>query len=117
MKDLTVIHRDNGIIVSKMLLDRQNCWDNLPTIKELHVERMELEFMMDSTIDPNELKFLFEFWQDNQFRLQDAWGFERDATKHRFWYVPRCTCPKMDNDDRYFVGMYYISVSCPVHGD
>ena len=40
-------------------------------------------------------------WTDIQYKLQDAWGFERDSNYHRFWDLPHCTCPVMDNNDAY----------------
>ena len=51
-----------------------------------------------------------------EFSLQKAWGFSQDIKYHKFWDRPRCTCPKMDNDDAYPYGYYVISESCPLHG-
>ena len=51
-----------------------------------------------------------------EFLLQEAWKFPRDANFHRFWEMPHCTCPKMDNEDAYPSGYYVKNLSCPVHG-
>jgi hypothetical protein len=51
-----------------------------------------------------------------EFQLQKAWGFQQDSKYHKFWERPRCTCPKMDNDDGYPYGYYTISGVCPLHG-
>ena len=52
-----------------------------------------------------------------EFRLQKAWGFTQDINFHKFWERPRCTCPKMDNDDNYPHGYYTTSMDCPLHGE
>ena len=52
-----------------------------------------------------------------EYALQRAWGFAQSEKYHRFWEAPRCTCPKMDNEDRYPSGSYVVMTSCPVHGD
>lgn len=49
--------------------------------------------------------------------LQDLWGFSRDANYHRPWTLPHCTCPKMDNEERYGTGYTIITMSCPIHGE
>ena len=55
-------------------------------------------------------------WTRVQFDLQKLWGFPQNATYHKWWYLPQCTCPKIDNEDRYPIGFYYISEGCPIHG-
>ena len=52
-----------------------------------------------------------------EFLLQDAWKFPRDANFHRFWEMPHCTCPKMDNEDAYPSDYYVLNLSCPIHGE
>lgn len=59
----------------------------------------------------------FSRWvTETEFKLQKAWRFEMDQAHHKFWNLPRCTCPKMDNDDRYPQGNYIYNAKCPVHG-
>ena len=82
-----------------------------------HSVREFLESEMQNTTDREELKLLSKDWTNNEFDLQDLWGFPRDENYHRWWYVPRCTCPKIDNDDAYGTGYYTRTLDCPVHGD
>ena len=56
MNDLEVVYKDKGIVINKRLLDIQDCWDNLPRLKELHLERLKLEELMEHTDDSVELK-------------------------------------------------------------
>lgn len=115
-KDLTVMHGKKGIILNKMLLQRQNAFQNLNQIKELHKTRLMIEDAMESTNDPEILRALDDAYTKTEFALQDQWGFPRDAKFHRFWERPKCGCPTMDNSDAYPSGRYVISGGCPVHG-
>jgi hypothetical protein len=51
-----------------------------------------------------------------EFELQKLWGFPEDSKFHRFWHTPKCTCPKLDNDDNYPSGYYSINLQCKLHG-
>lgn len=99
--------------LNKALLDQQNCWGKLELIKELHVTRLKIEQQMTEVVNPN---LLVESWVSNQFELQKAWGFSEDAKFHRFWDIPACQCPTMDNNDAYPTGYYVIAGDCPLHG-
>lgn len=52
-----------------------------------------------------------------EYDLQRAWGFPQTAKYHRFWEAPRCTCPKMDNEEHYGTAYAIIDKACPVHGE
>jgi hypothetical protein len=58
-----------------------------------------------------------ELWEQNEYRLQELWGFPKDPNYHRFWEMAGCTCPKMDNEDAYPTGYYTRSGNCPLHGE
>ena len=49
--------------------------------------------------------------------LQVLWGFPTDINYYRFWEVPCCICPRMDNEDSYPSGYYVINSQCWLHGD
>ena len=81
-----------------------------------HVNRLHIEDAMSNITDPVELRALYAEWVKSQFRLQDLWGFERNPNRHRWWSVPGCDCPKMDNEDRYGSNMFIMSSKCVIHG-
>lgn len=55
--------------------------------------------------------------QDIENDLQRLWGFEVDATKHKYWYQIRgCTCAKMDNKELWGTPYRVYSQDCPYHG-
>ena len=63
------------------------------------------------------VKEYLELWTQNEYSLQELWGFPKDPNYHKFWEMAGCTCPKMDNEDAYPTG-YYIRVGdCPLHGE
>lgn len=56
--------------------------------------------------------------EDLEFYLQGLWGFKRDKNFHKYWLEMKgCTCPKMDNDDRFGTNYRIYNSSCPWHGD
>lgn len=52
-----------------------------------------------------------------EYRLQDLWGFEKNANYHTWWLRPKnCKCPKLDNQDpAYYGGGKIITEECPIH--
>jgi len=120
-KDLNVIAGGRIITrINPLLLDTQNCWDRLEDIKELHKVKYMLMVEMKAAYDAGLRKDVLTSYAERiteiEFKLQDAWGFPRNNYYHRFWDLPGCKCPKMDNDDRWPTGMYVYSGDCPIHG-
>ena len=116
--DLVIYY--NGKAVSKLnhyLLDKQDCWENVDKIKEKHQIKLEIYNDIKQTTDKKELKLLVNALTNTENQLQELWGFSKDAKFHRFWQTPKCTCPKMDNEDAYPTGYYNISADCPLHGE
>ena len=121
VRDLNVIA--GGKIITRInpnMLDRQKCWDRLEDIIHLHEVKYLLMVEMDSSsssgMGSDVLKTYAKLITEVEFKLQDAWGFPRNNDYHRFWDLPGCKCPKMDNDDRWPTGYYVINGDCPIHG-
>lgn len=90
--------------------------DTLKLIKSLHEAKYVVYKKIEKTNDSNELKELSKQLTNIEFELQKAWGFKEDINFHRFWTTPKCTCPKMDNEDNYPHGYYITNSECPLHG-
>ncbi len=103
--------------LNEKLIETQKCEENLEKIKNLHVERLEIEEEMRKETDQIKLIVWNEEYTQIEFELQKAWKFEQDKNFHRFWNRPKCSCPKMDNEDRYPTGNYIVSRECKLHGD
>lgn len=118
--ELVVWHEGKEhMMLNKSLMDQQNCWTNLKLLKELHSKRLHVEDEMaeiDPFLDlPDAIKSLCNQWTDIQYQLQKAWGFSKNSKMHRFWDIPACKCPKMDNDDAYPSGYYVTVEDCKLH--
>lgn len=114
--ELTVYYRgEPKFVLNKRLLDQQICWNNLDAIKETHQMKLQVYDKIKDEEDPKKLKKLAKQLTRLEFKLQKLWGFPRNANFHRFWEVPKCECPKMDNEDRY-PHSQVINQSCPLHG-
>lgn len=93
--------------------------DRVEKILRLHIDRLELVDRMrelDPTKDLQELLDLESKHRENQYALQEAWGFSRDSSMHDWFEVPHCSCPKMDNRERKGTQYQIRSLDCIYHG-
>lgn len=86
-------------------------------IESRHRIRDKIEELMKETDNKRFLKALKDIWHLNEFKLQELWGFKRDINYHKWWNLPKCSCPKIDNEDTYPLGYYVLNSSCVLHGD
>ena len=115
--NIRIEYKGKQIVLNAALIRKQNLSvDDVEKIKQLHLERMKIEYRIEKSSDKLILKELSKKWTENQFLLQDAWGFKRDQNYHKFWEVPKCSCPKLDNLDLYPSAYYWRDVNCVLHG-
>lgn len=62
-----------------------------------------------------EQKFLANMFEALEYEQQLLWKFPLDASFHRFFDFPGCTCPKMDNEERAGYPEKIYSSNCPAH--
>ena len=92
--------------------------ENITKINESHIYRHEIELQIrDAVLENKDVKELLASWRLNEYNLQRLWGFPENSNFFREWEIPGCTCPKMDNEDRYPHGPYYFNGHCPIHKD
>lgn len=104
-------------ILNKQMLKNQKVTnEGIETIKKLMQKDYVLRKNLEKTDCPVVLKKLARDWTELQFKLQKAWGFPKNANYFKFFELPKCTCPKLDNYDNLGTGFYSISVDCPLHG-
>ena len=116
-KKFFVFHRDMWTLVSWSLVASQGVDDeSLKKILKAHKDKMRIFYKMEETDESSTLKVLNGEIKKLEFKLQSLWGFPQDVNFHRFWEVPKCQCPEMDNEDAYPTGYYVISGGCPIHG-
>lgn len=107
-----------GIVLSPSFLRQNNAEDNLKLIKRLMKTKFKLYQQMDLQDTQYALRELSKGVKENEFKIMEAYNFEPDANKFRFWEMPKCSCPTMDNQERWGQGVgFYVSSSCLIHGD
>lgn len=119
MIDLT-LYKD-GVPVAKLnarLVEKQNLNEReIDQLKRLHFKRSEIFEEMKATDKKEILQKLFKDYTKNEFALQKAWKFNEDENYHRWWEVPKCKCPKLDNEDSYGTSRKIYNGNCPIHGE
>lgn len=92
--------------------------EDLETIRKVHIKRLKLFEKIESENDIVKLRKLADKVTEIEFELQDAWKFDRDAKFHSWWFnAPKCTCPKLDNNERIGTGTFIINGNCLLHGE
>lgn len=108
-------------MINKNLANQQNLTSlEIENIEFLHQERNKLYKCFFDAIKANDrikIEELKKKYTEGEFLLQRAWGFTQDESYHRFWDIPGCTCPSMDNADRLGFNEKIFSGSCPIHGN
>lgn len=106
------------IILNEKLLEKQGIdEEGKALIIELHKTKDSIFKEIEATDKPDVLEFLAGQVTHVEFALQRAWGFPQSASYHRFWNTPKCSCPQMDNEERYGTKQFIITTSCRLHGD
>lgn len=119
LESRTVTVHNKWIRLNEYLILQQKLSEvEVEQILRLHEYKLTICAKMEALLPDNpKIKVYAKDLEQLEFLLQDAWKFPRDVNYHRFWEMPHCTCPKMDNDDAYPSGYYVRSLCCPAHGD
>lgn len=107
-------------IINPELAAMQDLTDErISAIAKMHLARFRIctrASRLQSTSKKN-LRILFDEFTANEYALQEAWGFEKDASYHSWWEFPHCTCPKLDNAERKGTKYQIHNPNCPIHGE
>lgn len=86
-------------------------------IIDTYIQIFKILDRIDNSGSRIEMYRLNEMIEPLEFKLQELWGFNKDANYHRFWFeINSCTCPKMDNIDDLGTGYRHINTQCMIHG-
>lgn len=102
-----LLHQHNISSENKMLLGKSHCL--LKKVKGL----MET---LDPSKDQEYLRRLWALGDGIEYYQQGLWGFPLDPNYHFFWRFPHCSCPRLDNEDRWGTGYHVVSTDCILHG-
>lgn len=115
-EDYKISHPRETYYLNKRLIDRQNCWTNVPQIIEAHLEKLDLFDEIDAGKWNDILPAAAKQLKQIEFKMQRLWKFGEDARFHEWYLIPKCECPKMDNADMRGTDYSVINAECPVHG-
>lgn len=108
-------------MINLELAQRQNLSeDEVFKIEQLHYSRKLLHDAIAQAIaagNKSVARAIAKALPEIELELQKLWKFKQDIGYYKFWYVPECHCPKMDNEDAFPRGHYVINLSCPIHGE
>ncbi len=112
---------NNGKVIAlnpELLLSKKITEEVFNKLKTTHIAKeMLIELLQSNDLSPETEKVLLGTLggiEACEFKLQKLWGFEQNKAYHKFWELPHCTCPKLDNIDSYPYMQHY-SKSCPLH--
>ena len=100
----------------KVTLDQQEELDHIYTLLEgIFTLAKDLQISGDLTYTTGSV--ISNTLRDTEFMLQKFWNFPQDEDKHSYWFkLPGCTCPKLDNKDKWGTPYAIIQQDCPYHG-
>lgn len=105
-------------ILNVRLISNQNLnQEEVDKIYKLHRVRNCYITLMEISSSKEDLRYLSRIIEQIDFQLQRLWKFDEDSSYHRFWEIPKCDCPKMDNMDVYGTGHRCINPNCKIHGN
>jgi len=105
-------------ILNLNLINKQKINDeDVKLIHKLHIIKNCYLSFIESSNSKEDIRRFAKFITVIEFRLQNLWKFKEDINYHRFWNLPKCSCPKMDNMDDYGSGFRHINLNCIIHGN
>lgn len=115
-KDLQIKYGKYNMILNKRFIDQQVCWTNLNLIKSLFKIKFSIYTRMNRSSKLDTIRAQAAEATEIEFQIQEAFNFPRNAAFHRFWEMPKCECPVMDNQDYWGSDQSIHTSNCPIHG-
>ena len=110
---------NKSAILSPGLLKIQNVSEaQIARLLELYEELSQLFDRARDADSDEQCKVIAAELKDLEFQLQDNWNFPRSEDHHSYQFrLPGCTCPKIDNAERFGTPYKIITTTCKFHGD
>ena len=104
--------------ISGGLINRQKVSpDDVEKIKSLHCIRFYFYDLIELSTDKAEIRRFAKIITQVEFQLQKLWKFNQNEDYHRWFEIPKCSCPKIDNSDYLGSGYRVVNPDCIVHGN
>lgn len=109
------------VFLNPTLIEQQQITpEGVEKIMTLHIRKLMIIDAMEACspmTDGAKLRELADQVTKIEFELQEAWRFPRNIDYHKFWELPHCSCPKMDNNDNWGTPYHVYSEKCILHAD
>ena len=103
--------------INQNLINRQKVSaDDVQKIVKLQTIRKYFYDFIELSDDKEEIRRLDKIITQIEFKLQKLWGFPHDRNFHRWFDVPKCSCPKWDNAESLGSDFRIINPNCIIHG-
>lgn len=104
-------------MINQTLVNRQKVSaEDVKKIVKLQTIRKYFYDFIELSDDKEEIRRLDKIITQIEFKLQKLWGFPQDSNRHRWFEVPKCSCPKWDNADSLGSDFRIINPDCILHG-
>ena len=105
-------------MINQNLVNRQKVSaEDVKKIVKLQTIRKYFYDFIELSNDKEEIRRLDKIITQIEFQLQKLWGFPQNRNFHRWFDVPKCSCPKWDNADSLGSDFRIINHSCILHGE
>lgn len=105
------------VYINSEFVFHQKAEDNLEDIKDLYLFKHSVYDMMYEAQDEKYIRSLAKDAEFIELEIQKLFNFEPNANFYRFWEAPKCSCPVMDNMDRWGTGYKIYNQECIIHGE
>jgi len=102
----------NGRLARKQKISAED----IEMLKDTHIMHRLIFQAMERVNEVTKLKRLAKMFEDLEFLQQELWKFGKDSKFHRWFDVPKCSCPKLDNADRIGTDFNIYDLKCIIHG-
>lgn len=113
-KYLGIKQKDTSVNLS-LAEERGLSYDDVRIVETLHKVRDRIHKKL-KTKETKPTPAVAKFLKDIEETLGEIWFGKANLSYYKFWKVPKCTCPKIDNEDIYPSELYSYSMGCPLHG-
>ena len=104
-------------MINQNLVNRQKVsGENVKRIVKLQTIRKYFYDFIELSDDKEEIRRLDRIITQIEFQIQKLWGFPENKNFHRWFDVPKCSCPKLDNADSLGSKFRTINPNCILHG-
>jgi len=116
MKNLKVEYKDYSTLLNGELLKNKSD-EEIERLKNTYIDMFKIFEKIENTSNRIEIYYLNKQLEPLEFKMQKIFGFKEDSNYHRRWFkCPKCSCPKMDNQDDLGTGIRHINEGCIIHG-